>query len=155
METWRSRPAKPPSFGATSPRCSFVPGTLSVTSWLRGKGSGRGCPGSRYPSPPGSGWGLPGVQVSKSSTVRLGVAQGPGIRVLQGQVGGCLGCGCPSPPRSGWGMPRVQVSESSRVTWRVPTFQGSESSRIRLGGARGPGVRVLPPGIDTPFLRHV
>lgn len=46
MGTWRFHPTKPRSFGATSLRCSFVPGTPSVTSWLPGKAGRRGCPGS-------------------------------------------------------------------------------------------------------------
>ena len=87
------------------------------------QGQAWGCPGSRFLSPPGSGWGLPRVQVSESSRVRLGGARGPSVRVLQGhmegahvpgvrvlqdQIGGCPGSRCPSP--SSWDRHSLSTS---------------------------------------------
>lgn len=37
MSMWRYQPAKPQCSGATNPKCSSVPGTLSAICWPRGE----------------------------------------------------------------------------------------------------------------------
>lgn len=127
MGTWRFHPTKPRSFGATSLRCSFVPGTPSVTSWLPGKAGRRGCPGS----------GRLGARRGRALLCSRACGLCP-PRAARGLGSGAADCGeaVPPPLPAGWG--------AARGPFKLLSAAGTGKGRAAGGGElRRQGPRVF------------